>query len=167
MLVVDSNFLARTETGHARPGGVLASPGPLLRIVQRQELAFAIVGGANTALGMALTLLWLAVLGADRPGLAVVAAYAVSLVVAFVGHRTLVFRVRGRVVRDFLAFCGVNAGGLVLNVVLVELAVTGLGFPAAPAAMLVMGLVAVLSFFGHRHISFRRRPVADGPAGAG
>ncbi|MEV6064460.1 GtrA family protein [Nocardia asteroides] len=137
-------------------GGVLETPGPLLRIVKRQELAFAIVGGFNTLLGMALAVFWLSVLGDGRPGLAVVLAYAVSTVVAFVLHRTLVFRVRGHVLRDFVAFCGVNAGGLVLNVILVEVAVTALGFPAAPASVVVMGLVAVLSFFGHRYISFRR-----------
>ncbi len=144
-------------TTEAAPvGGVLETPGPLLRIVKRQELAFAIVGGFNTLLGMALAVFWLGVLGDGRPGLAVVSAYAVSTLVAFVLHRTLVFRVRGRLLRDFVAFCGVNVGGLVLNVVLVELAVTGLGFPAAPASVIVMGLVAVLSFFGHRYISFRR-----------
>ncbi|WP_280306217.1 GtrA family protein [Nocardia neocaledoniensis] len=144
-------------TTEAAPvGGVLETPGPLLRIVKRQELAFAIVGGFNTLLGMALAVFWLGVLGDGRPGLAVVAAYAVSTLVAFVLHRTLVFRVRGRLLRDFVAFCGVNVGGLVLNVVLVEMAVTGLGYPAAPASVIVMGLVAVLSFFGHRYISFRR-----------
>ncbi|MFE3546213.1 GtrA family protein [Nocardia sp. NPDC059177] len=144
-------------TTEAAPAdGVLETPGPLLRIVKRQELAFAVVGGFNTLLGMVLVVCWLRVLGDGRPGLAVVAAYAVSTVVAFVLHRTLVFRVRGRLVRDFVAFCGVNAGGLVLNVVLVELAATVLGFPAEPASVLVMGLVAVLSFFGHRYISFRR-----------
>ncbi|WP_405150884.1 GtrA family protein [Nocardia salmonicida] len=137
-------------------GGVLETPGPLLRVVKRQELAFAIVGGFNTLLGMALVVFWLHVLGDGRPGLAVVAAYAASTIVAFVLHRTLVFRVQGRLARDFLAFCGVNLGGLLLNVILVELAVTGLGFPAAPASVIVMGLVAVLSFFGHRYISFRR-----------
>ncbi|MFE6925109.1 GtrA family protein [Nocardia sp. NPDC057663] len=144
-------------TAEAAPApGVLETPGPLLRIVKRQELAFAIVGGFNTLLGMALAVFWLGVFGDGRPGLAVVAAYAVSTVVAFVLHRTLVFRVRGHLLRDFVAFCGVNVGGLVLNVILVELAVTGLGFPAAPASVIVMGLVAVLSFFGHRYISFRR-----------
>ncbi|MFC4373210.1 GtrA family protein [Nocardia halotolerans] len=143
-------------TTEAPAGGVLDTPGPLLRIVRRQELAFAIVGGFNTLLGMVLVVFWLQLLGDGRPGLAVAAAYAISTVVAFAGHRTLVFRVHGRLVRDFLAFCGVNAGGLILNVVLVELAVTGLGFPAEPASVIVMGLVAVLSFFGHRYISFRR-----------
>lgn len=137
------------------------TPGPLLRVVKRQELAFALVGGFNTLLGMALTVAWLTVLGDGRPGLAVVLAYAISTTVAFVLHRTLVFRVRGHVLRDFIAFCGVNSGGLLLNVVLLELAVTVAGLPAAPASVVVMGLVAVLSFFGHRYISFRRRPAPE------
>ncbi|WP_280235223.1 GtrA family protein [Nocardia cyriacigeorgica] len=133
-------------------------PGPLLRIVRRQELAFAVVGGFNTLLGIVLTLAWLAVLGDGvPPSVAVVAAYGISVVVAFVLHRTLVFRVRGHLLRDFVAFVAVNSGGLLMNVVLLELAVTVLGFPEAPAAIVVMGFVAVVSFFGHRHISFRRR----------
>ncbi|WP_249357975.1 GtrA family protein [Nocardia cyriacigeorgica] len=135
-----------------------ADPGPLLRLVRRQELAFAVVGGFNTVLGIVLTVAWLAILGDGvPPSVAVVAAYCVSVVVAFVLHRTLVFRVRGQLLRDFLAFVAVNSGGLLMNVVLLELAVTVLGFPEKPAAVVVMGFVAVVSFFGHRHISFRRR----------
>ncbi|MEV0437093.1 GtrA family protein [Nocardia sp. NPDC050413] len=144
-------------TTEAAPAdGVLATPGPLLRIVKRQELAFAIVGGFNTLLGMVLVVCWLQVLGDDRPSLSMVATYAVSTVVAFVLHRTLVFRVSGRILRDFVAFCGVNAGALVLNMVLVELGVNVFGLPAEPVSVASMGLVAVLSFFGHRYISFRR-----------
>ena len=147
--------------GHAGAGGT-EDPGPLLRLVRRQELAFAVVGGFNTVFGMALTVLWMSILGPDtQPTVAVVLAYAIGLTVAFVLHRTLVFRVRGHVVRDFLRFCAVNSGGLLLNVALVELAVTVLGFPARPAAVVVMGLVAVASFFGHRYISFHR-PAPDG-----
>ncbi|BDT86584.1 GtrA family protein [Nocardia cyriacigeorgica] len=135
-----------------------ADPGPLLRLVRRQELAFAVVGGFNTLLGIVLTVAWLTILGDGvPPSVAVVAAYCVSVVVAFVLHRTLVFRVRGHLLRDFLAFVAVNSGGLLMNVVLLELAVTVLGFPEKPAAVVVMGFVAVVSFFGHRHISFRRR----------
>ncbi|MGV9411339.1 GtrA family protein [Nocardia sp. NPDC003693] len=138
-----------------------APPGLLLRLVRRQEVAFALVGGFNTALGMVLTVLWLSVLEGEvaKPvavALAPALAYAVSIVVAFVLHRTLVFRVRGHALRDFLAFCGVNSGGLLLNLLLLQLAVSVLHAPAKPAAVVVMGLVAVLSFFGHRHISFRR-----------
>ncbi|MGV9667695.1 GtrA family protein [Nocardia niigatensis] len=147
-----------------------APAGPLLRLVRRQEIAFALVGGFNTLLGMALTIVWLTVLGDlvakdVAAALSVALAYAVSMVVAFVLHRTLVFRVRGHLLRDFVAFVGVNAVGMVLNMVLLQLAVSLLHAPAKPAAVVVMGLVAVASYFGHRHISFRR-PADSAPADA-
>ncbi|MGW4849271.1 GtrA family protein [Nocardia brasiliensis] len=142
--------------------GGLENPGPLLRVVRRQELAFAVVGGFNTALGIGMTVVWLAVLGDNvPPSVAVAAAYAVSIAVAFVLHRTLVFRVRGHLLRDFLRFVAVNSGGLLLNMVLLELAVSVWHFPDKPAAVVVMGLVAVASYFGHRHISFHRRPAVE------
>lgn len=137
-------------------------PGPLLRLVRRQEIAFAVVGVVNTGLGMALTVMWLAVLGNRAPAaLAPALAYSISVVVAFVLHRTLVFRVRGRLMRDFAAFVAVNSGGLVLNMVLLQLGVSLLHLPSIPSAVAVMTLVAGASFFGHRHISFRRAPTLD------
>ncbi|MGQ4616970.1 GtrA family protein [Nocardia sp. R7R-8] len=135
------------------------APGLLVRVFRRQEVAFALVGACNTLLGIALTVVWLAVLGdAWPPAVAVVLAYAVGIVVAFVLHRTLVFRVRGRVLRDFAGFVVVNSGGLLMNTVLLSLAVAVLHLPRIPSAVVVMGLVAVASFFGHRYISFRRKP---------
>jgi putative flippase GtrA len=150
------------------PGGVSEDPGPLLRIVKRQEIAFAMVGAVNTALGMGLTVLWLEILGEGvPPALAVVAAYAISIVLAFVLHRTLVFRVRGHVLRDFVRFVAVNSGGLLLNIALLSLAVSALHLSSKPSAVVVMGLVAVASYFGHRYISFRRAPAAQPPSGIG
>lgn len=154
-----------TET---RPPVVDASPepgpaGPLLRLVRRQEVAYALVGGFNTLMGMVLTVVWLTVLESAvsenvAAALSVALAYSVSMVIAFVLHRTLVFRVRGHLWRDFVAFVGVNLVGMVLNMILLQLSVSVLHAPAKPAAVIVMGLVAVVSYFGHRHISFRRTP---------
>ncbi|MEU7633651.1 GtrA family protein [Nocardia sp. NPDC049220] len=144
------------------PAPVTADPGPLLRLVRRQEIAFAIVGVVNTGLGMVLTVMWLAVFGDRVPAaVAPAAAYALSVFVAFVLHRTLVFRVHGRLLRDFVAFVAVNSGGLLMNMVLLQLAVSVLHAPSIPSAVVVMTLVAAASFFAHRHISFRRTPAAD------
>ena len=81
-----------------------------------------------------------------------------SIVIAFVLHRTLVFRVRGHVLRDFVAFVGVNAFGFALNLGLMTLAVGIMGAPPIPAQFVVTGIVAVSSYLGHRHVSFRRVP---------
>ncbi|MFC9998861.1 GtrA family protein [Nocardia sp. NPDC127526] len=146
---------------------VEAPPGPLLRLVRRQEVAYALVGGFNTLLGMALTIMWLKILDGAvskdiAAALSVVLAYCISIVIAFVLHRTLVFRVRGKVLRDFVAFVGVNSVGMVLNMVLLQFVVSVFHAPEEPAAVVVMGLVAAVTFFGHRHISFRRDP-HEGP----
>ncbi|WP_083863364.1 GtrA family protein [Nocardia exalbida] len=153
---------AEADAPLPRAAELPADPGPLLRLVRRQEIAFAVVGVVNTGLGMALTVMWLAVLGNRAPAaLAPALAYSISVVVAFVLHRTLVFRVRGRLMRDFAAFVAVNSGGLVLNMVLLQLGVSLLHLPSIPSAVAVMALVAGASFFGHRHISFRRAPALD------
>lgn len=162
----------KTNTPPVAMGPDAVGDGPaaglLMRVVRRQEVAFALVGACNTLLGIGLTVVWLAVLGAAwPPAVAVVLAYAVGIVVAFVLHRTLVFRVRGRVLRDFAAFVVVNSGGLLMNTVLLSLAVSVLRLPRIPSAVVVMGLVAVASFFGHRYISFRRKPQARTENAAG
>lgn len=156
------------ETGAAAPESE-AAPGPLLRLVQRQEVAYALVGGFNTVMGMALTIFWLTILegsvSKDVAGaLSVALAYSIGVVIAFVLHRTLVFRVRGHLLRDFVAFVGVNTVGMVLNMAGLQFAISVLHAPEKPAAIVVMGLVAVVSFFGHRYISFRRDPHDSQPA---
>ncbi|QIS19313.1 GtrA family protein [Nocardia terpenica] len=147
----------------AVPGAAVAdpaaepTPGPLLRLLRRREVAFAAVGGANTLLGMGLTVFWLKVLPESwPPALAVVLAYCVSIAFAFIAHRTLVFRVRGHLLRDFARFVLVNSGGLLLNATGVQLTVGTLHLPKTPATIAVMALVAIASYFGHRHFSFRR-----------
>lgn len=150
-----------STAGTGRAGTAIEA---LLRLARRQEVAFAAVGVANTLLGMVMTVFFEAVLGRSwPPAVAVALAYAVCIVFAFVAHRRLVFRVRGQLVRDFVRFVLVNSGGLVLNMAGVQLAVGVLRLPETPATLAVMGLVAVGSYFGHRHFSFRR---AHGPADA-
>ncbi|MFB8004349.1 GtrA family protein [Nocardia sp. NPDC056000] len=166
---VDGAVAASTAGAAADPEPVSAPPGPLLRLVRRQEIAFALVGGFNTLLGMALTIMWLTVLNGMvskdvAAALSVALAYTVSVFIAFGLHRTLVFRVRGHLLRDFVAFVGVNSVGMVLNMALLQFAVSVLHAPARPAAVVVMALVAVASFFGHRHISFRRTDSHPAPA---
>ncbi|MBJ8344930.1 GtrA family protein [Antrihabitans sp. YC2-6] len=140
-------------------------PGILVRLARSQSLAYTLVGCVNTAIGFLLFVVWITVLGDHLYQLAVALAYSISVVIAFVLHRTLVFRVRGRLVRDFVAFVGVNSGGFVLNIVLMTLAVGVLDLPPIPSQFVVTGIVAVTSYFGHRHVSFRRPPARSGDTG--
>ena len=50
----------------------------------------------------------------------------------------------------------VNSGGLLLNTMLLTVAVQVVHLPRTASAVVIMAIVAVVSFFGHRYISFRR-----------
>lgn len=149
-----------TGSGPATP-----PPGLLARVVRSQSVAYVVVGCVNTAIGFGLFVVWMTALGDDDLyAIAVAAAYSMSIVIAFVLHRTLVFRVRGHLVRDFVGFVGVNAGGFVLNLALMALAVSVFRFAPIPSQFVVTGIVAATSYFGHRHVSFRRAPAPPGDA---
>jgi putative flippase GtrA len=71
-------------------------------------------------------------------------------------HRRFVFRVQGNVLVDLMRFETVYLGALVINAVLLPLLVEVGGLPVIPSQFLIVGVTAVISFFGHRHFSFRR-----------
>jgi len=131
--------------------------GRLVALLRRREIAYLLVGGTNTLLGLgvftALYYLWgdtLHYLGA------LVLAYAVGIVVGFFLHRRLVFRVQGNLVVDFLRFTGVQGTSLALNAVLLPLLVEAAHLPVVPAQVLSLALVVVASYFGHLLFSFHR-----------
>lgn len=159
-------------------------PGPatgrLVRLLDRTEVRYLVVGGANTAIGLGvfalLYLLWgetLHYLGA------LLLAYGESLLLGFVLHRRLVFQVRGRVLGDFVGFVGVQLSAFALNAALLPLLVEVARLPVLPAQVLSLALVVAASYAGHRLVSFRRpastrvshpgaaaarRPPGSGPA---
>lgn len=141
-----------------------APPGPLIRLIRDQRVAFLVVGGINTVVGFAIFVACSVTVGhfVDRRFgtvagslVTVGVAHVLSVLFAFVMHRRLVFRVRGHVLRDLVRFesvyltsFGINAVGLTL---LVELGVHRI---AAQAIIWVPTLL--LNYLGHRYFSFRR-----------
>ncbi len=146
----------------AAPAG--STPGWLTRVLRDQRVAFLAVGAFNTAFGFACFV------GFDRlfSGLApqwaavvhntatLLAAHVVSVLVAFVLHRTLVFRVTGQLWVDLARFELVNLTALGLNWVLLNLLTVWVGLPTVAAQAIVLAVIAATSFLGHKHVSFRR-----------
>lgn len=148
----------------APPAGMSGSAGPLIRIVKNQKIAFLLVGGVNTALGTAWFILWQLLIG-ERYGYhaAIVLGYLCNVLCAFAMYRYLVFRVRGHFLRDLLRFFVVNFGAFVANISLMTVAVSILHFPPIPSQLVVTAVMAVVSFFGYRDFSFRRKSKAPTP----
>lgn len=149
-------------------------PGWLLRVVTDRRVAFLLVGAVNTAIGFvaffgfddlwnALRPSWFDAFGPARAGwvhntVVLACAHVVTVVCAFVLYRTLVFRVRGQVWRDLVRFESVYLGSIALNWVLLNLMTEWLGMVPKVAQTIIVVLQAFVSWFAHKHFSFRRTP---------
>lgn len=139
------------------PAGMEGAPGPLLRLVRDQRVAFLMVGGINTAVGTGWFIIFQQLLE-DATGYIVVllCAHVAAVLCAFVLYRRFVFRVTGHVWRDLGRFELVNLSALLFNLATLPLLVELAGLPVLPAQLVVTGATLVISFFGHRGFSFRR-----------
>lgn len=147
-------------------------PGILLRMVRDQRIAFLIVGGMNTVVGFGLFVLFDVTVGRalDLTAGSVVGslvtlamAHVTSVLFAFVMYRRFVFRVSGNVWHDLARFESVYLVSLGVNaLVLPVLVQAGVQRILAQAAIILA--TTAISYLGHRHFSFRRKPTgADVP----
>jgi putative flippase GtrA len=132
-------------------------PGPLMKIVKDQRAAFLLVGGANTAFSTGLFIV-LALTFERTPSFILLSvSWLVSLVAVFFVYRKLVFRVSGHLWLDLGRFALVNLTSLLVNVSLLSFFADFLNFPRIPTQLGITALSVVISYFGHRYFSFRRR----------
>jgi putative flippase GtrA len=141
-----------------------APPGPLIRLFKDQRMAFLVVGGINTVVGFGIFVACSLTVGHivepqfGKVGASLVTvsiAHVVSVLFAFVMHRRFVFRVRGHLLRDLARFWSVYLTAAAINFVAMPVLVE-LGLHRIPAQAIIIASTMLLSWFGHRHYSFRR-----------
>ncbi len=148
----------------AAPGGAPGRPGRLQRAVKDQRTAFLVVGAVNTGIGYVaflgfddlVTALAPAMNGVLHNTVVLACAHVVSVLAAFVLYRRLVFRVRGHVWRDLARFESVYLTSVGVNWVLLNLLVEVGHLTPKVAQTIIVAVTALLSWFGHKHFSFRR-----------
>ena len=141
-----------------------APPGPLVRLVHDQRMAFLVVGAINTLVAFGIFVACSESVGhyvdhrlGKVPGSLVTVgiSHVLTVLFAFVMHRRFVFRVRGHVLRDLMRFESVYLTALAINAVALPVLVE-LGLARIPAQAIIVASTMLLSYFGHRHFSFRR-----------
>lgn len=144
-----------------------APPGPLIRLIHDQRVAFIVVGGINTVVAFAIFIVCSETAGHlvdHRFGkiagslVTLGITHVLSVLSAFVMHRRFVFRVRGHVLRDLVRFWSVYLGVWATNLVTLPVLV-GLGLHRIPAQAIFVASTTLLTYFAHRHFSFRRSAV--------
>lgn len=152
------------------PAGMRGTAGPLLKLISNQRIAFLLVGATNTGIGAIWYAVFLVALRdrfATDEALAVAAlvgAHVAAVPCAFVLYRYFVFRVRGHVWRDLGRFELVNLTAFLINLALLPVLVH-LGLHPFAAQLLIACGTVLISFFGHRDFSFRRKPAERPPNG--
>lgn len=128
----------------------------------RQTVRFVVAGAVNTAFAVVI-FVGLDLLLRHLVGylMILLLAHVVGVLEAFVVYRRTVFQVRGHVLRDLARFESVYLVALGVNATLLPLLVEVGGLPVIASQMLIVAVTALLSFFGHKHFSFRR-PRAGG-----
>lgn len=132
-------------------------PGPLMKFVKDQRVAFLLVGGANTAFSTGMFVALALAFPLTPSFILLTASWTVSLISVFFVYRKLVFRVRGHVLLDLSRFALVNLTSLLINVSLLSVFADILGFPRIPTQLAITFLSVIISYFGHRYFSFRRK----------
>ncbi|MBY0442929.1 MAG: GtrA family protein [Mycobacteriaceae bacterium] len=145
-------------------------PGLLIRLLHDQRMAFLVVGAVNTGVGLAIFIACSQSVGQlvdHRSGKVVGSlvtagiAHVLSVLFAFVMHRRFVFRVRGQLLSDLIRFWSVYLTAGAINLVALPVLVE-LGLHRIPAQVIIVASTTVLSYFGHRHFSFRRSTIDNG-----
>lgn len=127
-------------------------------LINDTRVRYLFVGGINTLLSTGLFVVLSLTFGDQVLSVVPLSiAWIISLVAVFFVHRSVVFRVRGHMMRDFERFFLVNVGSLVVNIALLTLASDVLKFPRIPAQIVITIVTVVGSFIGHKYFSFRRQ----------
>ena len=130
-----------------------------------QMVRYLLVGAFNTVFGYSLFAALNFVLqnvGSYSYMLASLLSNLIAITVAFLGYKWFVFKTKGNYLREWIRCLGVYGGGMLLTLAGLPILVPLLRRvvvsrpQAAPylAAAIMAVVVVVVSFFGHKHISF-------------
>lgn len=139
----------------------------------RQPLRFLAVGAFNTVSGYLIFALLYYLFSPLVHYLAILAVCTViNITIAFVLHKTIVFRTRGNYLREYLRFYVVYAVPTVTGAALLTFAIEVLRMNVYAAQAVITLAMTVVSYFGHKHFSFRSAsgggaPDPNGPGDQG
>ncbi|MEO7133007.1 MAG: GtrA family protein [Vicinamibacterales bacterium] len=121
---------------------------------KREEIRYLFVAGWTALCYLGILA---ALLATDLPYMvAILIDQAIIFSMAFPVYRNVIFRSIGRWQADLPRFTGVWSGGFIAGIVATPALVELAGLPPLLAQVIAVAVVAVLSFLGHKFVSFRR-----------
>ena len=122
--------------------------------LKREEIRYLLVGGSTAICYLGILAVLLA---SDLPYMiAILITQAIIFSMAFPVYRRLIFRSTSRWQSDLIRFASVWAGGFIAGIVATPALVELAGQPPLRAQVIGVAVVAVLTYLGHKFVSFRR-----------
>jgi putative flippase GtrA len=138
---------------------------PVRHIPPRQFGRYLLVGVWNTAFAYTAYAIFTKVLDKFVPQsymLASILSSLLNITVSFLGYKWFVFKTKGNYLREWVRCVGVYGGTMAVGLALLPIMVFvlrhrfGLQHQAPYiAGALLTGFTVIVSFFGHKHFSFR------------
>lgn len=162
--MVVSNIFNQDEIDSGLPLGAISvegeksKPGILARFITNQKTLFLIVGIANTVIGLGWFVLFSLTTGIKWGYISTLLfTHILSVLSAFVMYRVFVFKVKKNILQDLFRFELTNLFSLGVNFVLLIALVSGLKLEVILAQVLIVSITTIVSYFGHKYFSFRRK----------
>lgn len=142
-----------------RPPQRLLDRDPVRRLsglLVRQEVRYLIVGGWNTVFGYGIFVGLLYVLEARVHYMVIaVVCNVLAVTMAYATQKLFVFRTPGNLVREYFKFYGVQGVSNVVGLLALPFCVEVLRISPYVAPLLILVVTLVVSYLGHKHVSFR------------
>ena len=125
-----------------------------------QPCAYLVVGGWNTVFGVGLyALAYLLLKDKVNYFVLLIPCNVVAITNAYLGYKLFVFKTRGGWLREYLRFYVVYGVATLLGMGLVAILVQFLSLHPVLANIITTALTTVVSFIGHKRVSFAPRSV--------
>jgi putative flippase GtrA len=127
----------------------------IIRLLQRQEFRFLMVGGINTAVGYGTYALFV-FLGFDYL-LAFTIATIVGVVNSYLWNRFFTFRSSSKALSEMTRFALVYLVSFCVGLLFLKVIVGWLGINQYLAGILNIMMTTAISWFGHKNFSFKTK----------
>ena len=130
-------------------------------LLARQEVRYLIAGGWNTVFGYGVYagMLYLFQPRVHYMVIAII-GNVLAITMAYATHKLFVFRTKGNVLREYFRFYGVYGVTTALGLLALPFCVEVLKMSPYVAPLLIMAVTVAVSYFGHKHFSFKPKSSA-------
>ena len=134
-----------------------------LALLRSRPARYLLAGGWNTLAGYGIFVIFYYLLSGQVHYFIILTIITViNITISFLSYKLFVFRTRGNYLREYLRFYVVYAIPITLGFLLFPVFVKGMKINPYLAQALILVITVIISYFGHKHISFARpRPHAD------